>query len=151
MRPAILYVEDDEDEVFLLRRAFQKANRDYRLSHANRGEEAISYLSGEGRYAQRDKFPLPEVLLLDLKMPGANGFDVLSWLRGQSAFKELPVIMLSSSDRPEDLQRAFDLGATSYLNKSISCENVMGMLDVLLKPSLAAEKKSPALPKLVGL
>ena len=81
------------------------------------GQEAIDYLQGGAKYADREAHPLPDLLLLDLKMPKLNGFDVLSWLRRQPGLKRLLVTVLTSSDQPKDINRAYDLGANSYLLK----------------------------------
>ncbi|MFN7140079.1 MAG: response regulator, partial [Limisphaerales bacterium] len=76
------------------------------------------------------KFPLPDILILDLKMPKKNGFDVLEWVRSQASFHNLPVIILSSSDMPEDVQRAYALGASTYFVKSIGYQDVLHYLRV---------------------
>ena len=86
------------------------------------GQEAINYLEGEAAYEDREQYPLPDLMLLDLKMPRLNGFDVLSWLRQQPGLKRLLVTVLTSSDHPNDINRAYDLGVNSYLVKKCQQE-----------------------------
>ncbi|HWX23117.1 MAG TPA: response regulator [Candidatus Binatia bacterium] len=113
-----LLVEDSEDDAFLLRQVFRKANINNPLQVVTSGEEAVAYLSGLGRYANRAGFPLPALVLLDLKMPGRmDGFEVLKWIRQQPALKTLPVVVLTGSNDPEDINRAYKLGANSFLTK----------------------------------
>ena len=113
----VLIAEDDVTDVFLLQRAFAAADVQARLSFVRDGQEAVDYLEGEAAYSDRQTYPLPDLLLLDLKMPRMNGFDVLAWLRQQPGLKRLPVTVLTSSDQPQDVNRAYDLGANSYLLK----------------------------------
>jgi CheY-like chemotaxis protein len=96
------------------------------------GQEAIAYLKGEGSYADRNKFPLPAVILLDLNMPMKNGFDVLEWLRSQPpTFKRISTSILTASRRSEAVERAFDLGANSYLVKSTALDDLIAMIRCL--------------------
>ena len=110
----ILLAEDQPDDVFLMRLALQKAAILSPLFVARDGQEAIEYLSGEGAYANRLNYPLPHLLLLDLKMPRRSGFDVLEWLQAHPELKELPVIVLSSSNLEEDICKAKKLGAADF-------------------------------------
>lgn len=112
-----LVVEDDDDEFFLVDRALKQGNVCPSLQRASDGVEAIEYLSGDGKYSDRRNFPLPNLLLLDIKMPRKNGFEVLQWLRLHPPLQSIPVIMLSSSREPEDIRRAYDLGANSFITK----------------------------------
>ena len=130
-RQTILLVDDSENDIFLMRAAFKKAEFKISLQEAHNGEEAIAYLKGEGIYSDRNKYPLPSVMLLDLNMPMKNGFDVLSWVRTQPAFKRLSIIILTASSRPEDVERAFDLGANSYLVKPRELETLAAMIRCL--------------------
>jgi len=117
MSTRVLIAEDDSSDVFLLKRAFQLAQVPATLHFVRDGQEAIDYLEGQNDYKDRTEHPLPDLLLLDLKMPRLNGFDVLSWLRRQPGLKRLLVTVLTSSDQPDDINRAYDLGANSYLLK----------------------------------
>ncbi len=127
----ILMVDDSEDNIYLLRAAFQMAKCDHPLQEVHNGEEAIAYLKGEGAYGDRSKFPLPTVMLLDLNMPKKSGYDVLAWVRAQPGLKRLAVMILTSSIRMEDVERCFDLGATSFLVKPISLDELAAMLRCL--------------------
>lgn len=113
----ILSADDDEDAHLLLRRAFEKAQIKAALKQVNGGAAAIAYLSGQGEYGDRSKFPWPDLLLLDLKMPGVNGFEVLEFLGTELAEHEFPVAVFSCSDNPIDVERARALGCDSYIVK----------------------------------
>jgi len=115
----ILLAEDNENHVLLIRRAFEQAGLVNPLYVVSNGEEAISYLKGEGKYANRDEYPLPCLMLLDLKMPKKDGFEVLEWLRGQPGFSSLRVVVLTTSEELRDVNRAYRLGANSFLTKPV--------------------------------
>ncbi len=118
-RETILIAEDNEDHVTLIKTAFVRACFLNPLQVVNDGVEAIAYLKGEGNYADREQFPLPALLLLDLKMPNKDGFEVLEWIRHQPTLRDLRVVVLTTSDRIFDVQRAYDLGAKSFLTKPL--------------------------------
>ncbi len=124
----ILYAEDDPDDVVIINIAFRRAGFSSSLACVDDGEGAIAWLKGEGVYADRSQYPLPDLLILDLKMPKKSGFDVLEWLRNSDGVKNLPTIVLSSSDDPRDMERASKLGATRYFKKSATCQNVIEYL-----------------------
>jgi len=113
----ILLVEDRGNEIILIRKALEKGDIFNPLQVVRDGPEALAYLSGEGRYGNRDEFPLPALVLLDLKMPGMDGFEVLSWIRQQPGLRALRVIVLTSSEAPRDVNEAYRLGANSFLVK----------------------------------
>ncbi len=119
-----LLVEDDPNDVLLVQREFKRAPRHIRLQVVNDGEEAIRYLIGEGHFADRQKYPVPNVILLDLKMPRVTGFEVLKWLRLKSPeqIRLIPVLVMSSSGLEEDINRAYGLGANSYIVKPANWE-----------------------------
>ncbi len=113
----ILVAEDNPDDALLLTRSLRKARITNPVIVVPDGDGAIDYLSGTGAYTDRDRYPLPVVLLLDLKMSRRSGFEVLAWLREQPGVRTLPVIVLTSSKESRDVKRAYELGANSYLVK----------------------------------
>jgi len=124
----ILLAEDDSNDVLLLERGFERAGLRKNLRIVSDGEQAVQYLSGEGIYADRDKFPLPFLLLLDLKMPGLDGFEVLQWIRKEPTFKRLLIVVLTSSNQQSDVDRAYELGANSYLVKPVGFEEMSNLV-----------------------
>jgi CheY-like chemotaxis protein len=120
-RPTILYVEDDSNDILLLQHAFQRAGNANacNLQVFGDSEEAMAYLVGSDKFRDRKRFPLPDLALLDLKMPRLNGFELLSFIRKHQTLRRLPVIVLSSSNHLLDVIRAYDTGANSYLVKPI--------------------------------
>ncbi len=131
MNHCILYVEDDENDVFLLQVAFDEAGISQPLRVVRTGQEAIEYFRGQGIYADRSKYPLPCVTLLDLKLPGLSGLEVLAWMREKPALKPVAVIVLSSSSRPEDVAKAYQLGANSYIVKPVDVPERLRMAKLL--------------------
>jgi CheY-like chemotaxis protein len=114
---ALLLVEDNEDDVFLMKRALKSARVVNPLLVVEDGQEALDYLGGAGKFADRDQYPLPAVVFLDLKLPFISGHDVLAWIRRQKEFESMVVIVLTSSNEASDLSRCYALGANSYLVK----------------------------------
>jgi CheY-like chemotaxis protein len=115
--PTLLVAEDDENDFLVLGRALKKANFETNLRRVSDGAELIDYLAGANAFADRKAHPLPELILLDLKMPSMGGFDVLIWLRNHEKLKNLPAVVFSASDNPNDVQQARALGATAYMVK----------------------------------
>ena len=130
--PVVLLVDDSETDALLMSAAFQRAGFVEPLRFVNDGQEMISYIQGDGRYADRALFPVPTVVLMDLKMPYKSGFEVLEWIRRQPQFKRLRVYILSASNEPEDIARAYDLGANSYLVKPSNLDALSQMAKYLL-------------------
>lgn len=124
----ILYAEDDPNDVVIFQMAFRRATLPHELHIVEDGQMAIDWLSGKGKYADREEFPVPDILILDLKMPKKTGFDVLEWARKNPEFEILPAVVLSSSDDPGDVKRAYNLGATTYFVKSASYQEVIQYL-----------------------
>jgi CheY-like chemotaxis protein len=124
----ILLAEDDPDDVLLLERAFQKAGLGGVLRVVRDGEQAVEYLKGSGPFASRELFPLPFLILLDLKMPGMDGFEVLQWVRAERDLKRLLVVVLTSSNLQADVDRAYELGANSYLVKPVEFQEMVNMI-----------------------
>jgi CheY-like chemotaxis protein len=121
--PVILLAEDREDDVIIIRNAFARTTFPYRLTVVRDGEEAVAYLEGAGAYADRARYPFPSVLLLDLKMPRKDGFEVLDWIRGRAEFSSLRVVVLTSSKLTSDINQAYERGANSFLVKPAAFEN----------------------------
>lgn len=117
--PVVLHVEDDPSDRLILGVVFERTVPSVRLCTAVDGEEAIAWLSGQARFADRAAYPMPHLVLLDLKLPRRSGFEVLQWIRKDSEVRALPVVVLTSSREPRDLDLAYALGANSYLVKSV--------------------------------
>ena len=129
--PTILHIEDDSNDVLLLQHACRKAGGRFVLQTVSDGDEAISYLSGMDKFADRHSHPLPRLVLLDLKMPRVNGFEVLAWLRKNQDFKCVPVVVLTSSNHEADVRRAYELGANSYLVKPVGFDALVELLKAI--------------------
>jgi CheY-like chemotaxis protein len=123
----ILLAEDREDDIELILRAFAAAQINNPLFVVRNGEEAIAYLKGEGKYARRDEFPLPSLLILDLKMPRIDGFEVIKWIRAQPGLSPLRIIVLTSSDAIRDVNTAYRLGANSFMVKPMDFNDTVQM------------------------
>src|SRR5258706_5555140 len=124
-KTTIWHIEADAIDVLLFQHACRKAGVNCNLQVVNDGDEAIAYLQGRDRFANREQFPLPDLVLLDLKMPRLSGFEVLEWLRQEQKSRSLPVVVLSSSDHETDIKRAYSLGANSYLVKPVEFESLV--------------------------
>jgi CheY-like chemotaxis protein len=124
IKPTILVAEDDPGDAFLLERVFGQAAAPLSLHFVRDGQEAINYLAGEGRYADRRKYPVPVLLVLDLKLPRLNGLEVIAWVRSQAALKLLPIAVVTGSDEPADMNRARELGANCCLEKPLTVETL---------------------------
>jgi len=116
-KSAILLVEDNEDDAFLMKRALKAAGVANPLVVAEDGQEAIDYLSGIGKFSDRMAYPIPALMFLDLKLPIRKGLEVLAWIREQPEFRRLIVLVLTSSNEPSDLSESYRLGANSYIVK----------------------------------
>ena len=129
--PAILVVEDNPDDVMLLQRAFRKANLMNPVRVVADGQAAVDYLQGKAPYNDRAEYPLPALVLLDLKLPKRTGHEVLNWIREQPGLRRIPVAMLTSSRESPDINRAYDLGANSYLTKPVDFDSLLEMVKTL--------------------
>jgi PAS domain S-box-containing protein len=116
----VLWAEDDDNDAILMIRAWAKAGVDEKLIRVQDGIEVMKYLRGEGMYSDRRQFPLPALLLLDIKMPQVSGLEVIHWLQTQPRFKDLPVVLLTSSGASSDVHEAARLGVKGYLVKPIA-------------------------------
>jgi CheY-like chemotaxis protein len=146
----ILLAEDDEDYVFLIRRAFADANIKNPLYVVPNGEDVISYLEGKGKYSSRAEYPLPDLLLLDINMPRVNGFEALAWIRQQPNLASLRILVLTSSDEIRDVNKAYQLGANSFLVKPYDFQDLTELTrlinDFWLRASRAPENFRPPRP-----
>ena len=127
----ILIVEDREDDLFVIQKAFARAYVSNPVQIVRDGAEAIAYLSGEGKYSNRDEYPLPALVLLDLKMPKVDGFEVLLWIRQREGIRGLPVIVLTSSNQMRDVNRAYELGANSFFVKDMDFQHAVRLSNLL--------------------
>lgn len=129
----VLLAEDNPDDVFVMQRACQRTGIPHLLKVVSDGTMAIEYLAGTGKYSDRDSYPLPEIVFLDIKMPKVNGHEVLKWIRSQPGLRNLPVVMLTMSTQHVDVERAYELGVTSYLQKTPSLAEFGQGVRVILK------------------
>jgi CheY-like chemotaxis protein len=127
----LLVAEDDENDVLILERALRRAAARFRLVHVPDGEQAVDYISGRGVYSDRARHPVPDLVLLDLRMPRMDGFEVLRWRRGSDTMQRLPVIVFSTSALERDVHQAYSLGANSYVVKPMGTDALEDLLRAL--------------------
>lgn len=127
----IFYAEDDPNDVFFLQHAFTAANIANPLQTVSDGQAAIDYFAGTGAFAGRQKFPLPCLVLLDLKLPHKTGLEVLAWLRAHPQLRFLPVIMFTASAQPSDIEQACVLGANAFVVKPVTMEDRRDFVECL--------------------
>lgn len=127
----ILLVEDDPNDVLLIKRAFQISKIINPVSVVDNGEEAVRYLSGVGKYADRKEFPVPFLILLDLKLPRMSGLEVLEWVKEDENLRKIPVVVLTSSRENVDINKAYELGVNSYLIKPVEFDNLLELVKSL--------------------
>lgn len=130
MHELILMAEDEEADAILVRRVVRHMQNPMALHIVRHGEEAIEYLSGKGEYGNREKYPFPTIVLLDLKMPRVGGFEVLEWIKENAKCAVVPVIVWSSSSLETDIKRAYELGANCYLVKPNSFDEIKQLIDL---------------------
>lgn len=128
MAATILVVEDSPTDVILIRRALSQAGLTNPVQVVSDGDAAVAYLAGAGDYADRTQFPLPALVLLDLKLPRRSGLEVLEWVRAQATVRRVPVVMLTSSEQRRDVNAAYDRGVNSYLVKPVEFHDLRGLL-----------------------
>ena len=143
--PTILVVEDDETDLYLLRRAFRQARIANPLVELRDGADAIDYFSGKGSYTDRNKFPIPSMVLLDLRMPRLSGFAVLEAIRAETKFDEVVLVVLSASDDVQDVNQARKLGANSYMVKPGNLNDLAQWIKRLQGVGLSIDTPSPAI------
>ena len=143
----ILVVEDDENDVFFLQNALKGAGIEISIHVARDGRQALDYLGGAGGFADRERFPLPVLILLDLKLPQVMGLDVLRWIRARTELS-MPVIILSASKNDADIEAAYRLGANAYLVKPNAVSKLLEMAraikDFWLTHNTAPEQNAQA-------
>lgn len=127
-RSTVLLVEDNLDDADLIRHAFRKAGITNPVALVHDGDKAIDYLLGRGDYVDRRLFPAPRLILLDLKLPRRSGIEVLAAIRTTEAVRNLPVVVLTSSNQEDDIRRAYDTGANAYLVKPIGGDALVTMI-----------------------
>jgi CheY-like chemotaxis protein len=127
----ILLVEDDENDIMLLQRAFRRAAIINPLQVVRHGDDAVAYLEGTGAFADRALHPLPVLMLLDLKLPRRTGLEVLRWVKERTGLKRIPIVVLTSSKNDDDVNRAYELGANSYVVKPVSFETLLELVKSL--------------------
>jgi CheY-like chemotaxis protein len=142
-RTPILYVENDVDDAFLLETAFKRSGAAVDFKVVDNGERAVAYLSGKDEFADREKFPLPRVVLLDWNMPLMSGAQFLEWLRSQPAFRHLPVVVFTSSESPADLRAAYDRGANGFMTKPSTQRDLQALAGAFAKYWLDWNRSQP--------
>ena len=138
----ILLVEDEPDDRLFFTRAARKAGITEPVQSASDGQEAIDYITGAGVFADRSRYPLPNLVVLDLKLPLATGFEVLGTIRQRADTRHLPVVMLTSSQSEADIAQAYSLGANGYLVKPSSAETLLSLV-ISLKDFWLTYNQSP--------
>ena len=131
MNRTILLVEDSEDDVFFMKRAFKNTGISNPVQVVTDGQAALDYLSGQSAFADRYQFPLPSLVLLDLRLPLVPGMDVLKWIRSESQLTGLPVIVLTSSKHETDVTNAYALGASAFLVKPSDSKELVSMVKAI--------------------
>jgi CheY-like chemotaxis protein len=140
----LLHVEDDPNDVLLLQRAFRKANLALNIQAVTDGDKAVAYLSGAEGFSDREKFPMPAIILLDLKMPRKSGLEVLAWIRSEQRLRRLIVIIFTSSKHDEDVNKAYDLGANSYLVKPVGFDMLVDLAKMIHQYWVNTNERSQA-------
>jgi DNA-binding response OmpR family regulator len=128
----VLYVEDDEHDVFFLKRAFTNQAPDIRVQTVHSIEEAINYLGGSGAYSDRAKFPTPDLIVSDLAIPGGSGQQLLTWVRQHSELSRLPFILLSGSTHPASTEKLAASSADCCVEKSVDFKELLAKVRKLL-------------------
>jgi CheY-like chemotaxis protein len=127
----LLLVDDNDDDLFFTKNAIKEARLSTGVRTAADGQEAVDYLAGTGKFQDREAFPLPALMLLDLKMPGKSGLEVLEWARQQPGLRTLVVVILTTSCEPRDIEKAYQLGANSFLQKPSNTAVLAEMMSAL--------------------
>ena len=150
LKIAVLVAEDDENDAILLKRAFGQVNSDVIVHIVPDGGEAIAYLKGGGKYADREAYPFPQVLITDLKMPRVNGFELLTWLRDHPECSVTPTVVLSASKLPEDVKKAYALSVNVFFQKPAEFDGLIRLIELNFRYWQAAERPTPDPTKRCG-
>ena len=142
----VLSVDDNDVDGALLERAFKRTSIPARLYRVSEGPQAMAYLAGDGIYRDRDSYPLPDLVLLDLAMPKMSGVEVLKWIRGQNVVKKTRVLIFTSSEKPEDVQAANEIGADGYLLKPTKFDDLKKLVKQIHEEWLGKKKEKMAKP-----
>lgn len=124
----ILLVDDDQADINITLRAFKKLQTKDEIFVVKDGQEAIDFIFNLGKFEDKKKFPMPDLILLDLKLPKLSGFQVLEKLKNDSRCKHIPIIILTSSKNEDDIRKCYELGCSSYIPKTISYENFVEII-----------------------
>ena len=134
MLDSILIVDDDPDDANLIRRAVLVLHPKRPVQTVTSGPDLKAYLDGQGCYADRDAFPYPGLILLDLRMPEMDGFEVMEWLKSQPLHAAIPVIVISAFDQQKNIGKAYQLGARTFLSKPVHPESIRDAIRALMLP-----------------
>lgn len=134
MTEAILIVDDDSDDATLIKRAVLSLRPKSAIRTILGGKDLVRYLEGEGCYADREAFPPAGLILLDLRMPEMNGFELLEWMKNEPRYAQIPVIIISSFDRQREIRKSYQLGARTFLSKPVNSENIRDAIRALRLP-----------------
>lgn len=140
----LLLVEDDDNDVYFMKRALKRAGITQPLQIAEDGQKALDYLSGRGDYADRKRFPLPALVFLDLRLPFMPGLEILRWIREQPNLRTLIVIILTSSKEDADIDQAYRRGANAYLVKPSDADELLAMVEDVRNFWLRQNQAPPA-------
>jgi CheY-like chemotaxis protein len=143
----VLHIDDDSNDTVLLQAAARKAGSNFTLFNVSDGEHAMAYLSGTEPYADRSLYPLPALILLDLKMPRLTGFEILKWIRDQPHLSKIPVLVLSGSQMQDDMKQAYAGGANSYFIKPPGFDSLVGLIQQIDTAWLTASSRDTNGPK----
>lgn len=133
VRRPILFVEDDPRQAKLMMRAFEQAGVSHGIFHATTGEQVLSYLNGIGKYSDRTKFPMPVLVILDLKLPDLPGLQLLNAMRGRPETRRIPVVVFSGSADDRMITAAYDAGANSYIPKAGSAKHMAETVSAIVR------------------
>jgi two-component system response regulator len=134
MPDAILIVDDNPDDAGLIKRAVLNLRPKSPVWTVLSGRELKEYLSGQGRYADRDAFPYPGLILLDLRMPEMSGFELMEWLKSEPRHAGIPIIVISCFDRQREIRKSYQLGARTFLRKPVDAETIRDAIQALMLP-----------------